>query len=150
MKRILLLMLALCTICTVQATNTPKHGVVKKKKIIITPNTTTISQAPYQVFLPLSSGPDYPKRGGGAILNSEWVLTAAHIAKDNPSVWQKVSKISTANPNDKKTLLAAFIHPDYNNSDSNPVSDIALLRLAQPLDLSGPNSKSIRLASMAD
>ena len=151
MRKIFLLLLAIGTVWTVEAAKTPKRNVIHKKKTITNGTTINVTNAPYQAFLPLGS----TNRGGGAILNSEWILTAAHIAKLNPSnVYVGVSSVnSLTSPVQQRTVIKNIKHPNYNNSDTNPENDLALIRVNQPLGLTtGTNAtaSAIRIASNAN
>lgn len=66
MRKIFLLLLAIGTVWTVEATKTPKRNVIHKKKTITNGTTINVTTAPYQAFLPLGT----TNRGGGAILKS--------------------------------------------------------------------------------
>lgn len=151
MKKTILLLFAICAVWTAEAAKTPKRNVAHKKRTITNGSTINVTTAPYQAFLPLGT----TNRGGGAILNSEWILTAAHIAKLNPSnVYVGVSSVNSLTaPVQQRTVLRNIRHPNYNNSDTNPENDLALIRVNQPLSLStstNATASSIRLASNAN
>jgi secreted trypsin-like serine protease len=148
MKKTILLLFAICAVWTTEAAKTPKRNVTHKKKTITNGSTINVTTAPYQAFLPLGT----TNRGGGAILNSEWILTAAHIAKLNPSnVYVGVSSVnSLTSLVQQRTVIRNIKHPDYDNSDTNPLNDLALIRVNQPLSLStstNATASAIRLAS---
>ena len=78
---------------------------------------------------------------GGAVINSQYVLTAAHCvaARSSDSLWIIVREHDWADPDDRITLKLRpdkiVIHPEYVRKTYE--NDIALLRLNQPLPLNG-------------
>jgi trypsin len=108
----------------------------------------SISQAPYQVLL--NSGAN----GGGAIIADRWILTAAHLS----NVTGGKAGVSTRSQTGQALQIANFYFPNNfdeqltgqiinYNSTSNPAHDIALIKLAQPLSISGNTTGYAQLAS---
>src|SRR5687767_7088392 len=100
---------------------------------IIGGNNIDISAVPYQVSLIKSS--DNSHYCGGAIINGNWILTAAHCVDNKTANYFKVHAGST----DQTDLQVGQIiqvaeiieHPNYNGVTYS--NDIALLRLSSPL-----------------
>ncbi|MBK7863698.1 MAG: trypsin-like serine protease [Archangiaceae bacterium] len=106
---------------------------------------TTIQQFPHQIALMDTSGFQFC---GGSILNESWVLTAQHCVEGTSASQLRVgagsSKISTLRTSGQLRSVAQIIrHPGYSGPEHG--HDVALLLLATPLDLSGPNAKAIGL-----
>lgn len=105
------------------------------------------SDAPYQIFL-ITKSPDGKGSSvcGGSIISQGFVLTAAHCVSS-----KSASGIVPAKPDavyavfggdnvsemledkDIRPVSDLYIHPDYNGKNGN--SDIAVLKLARPLDV---------------
>ncbi|CAG0890832.1 unnamed protein product [Cyprideis torosa] len=84
----------------------------------------------------------------GAILNEEWVVTAAHCTDAVPSGFQVVSGVTNKyDSSATKTSATVVQHPDYN--DNTLENDISLLRLATPLTL-GATQDAIPTATDED
>ena len=106
-----------------------------------------ISDAPWQVGI-IDSNASSNYQGqfcGGSIVNSSWILTAAHCLVDGNSVSSVNSfgvlvgsaNLSTTSLTNLRSVNQIVVHPNY-NSNSNDY-DIALIRLSQPLNFI-PNS----------
>lgn len=99
----------------------------------------TIEEFPWQVALTDGTS----QFCGGSIIDARWILTAAHCA--TPTLTH--IRAGVTNKTDSATgqdipVLRQILHPAYevkNPSDS----DIMLLELASPLNLSGPKAKAI-------
>jgi Trypsin len=98
----------------------------------------------------------------GAVLDARHVATAAHClylsgAKPFPAsrflIRAGVSNYLTAHPSDalqERSVSSYRIHPGFREKDQGrfvgPPDDVAVLTLAQPLDVSGRDVQAIRLA----
>ncbi|MCW2952071.1 MAG: conserved repeat domain protein [Conexibacter sp.] len=118
----------------------------------------SIQQVPWQVFLS-ATGPD--ESCGGSILDATRVLTAAHCVDPEgtttprpPSAFTVLAGFSDVNayspgkapPAGTQVVAVASVrvHPGY--VEHPQTDDVAVLTLAQPLNLSGPNAQPIALA----
>jgi len=86
---------------------------------------------------------------GGSIIDRYWVITAAHCVLQNSHKKQRIlaafSKLSEMSEAVVYEISDYIIHPEY---DMNTVvNDIALLRLAYPIDTANLSSKIIRLVT---
>ncbi|CAI9618993.1 unnamed protein product, partial [Staurois parvus] len=89
---------------------------------------------PWQVSLQDSTGFHYC--GGSSLINSLWVVTAAHCPVSRNShrvVLGAFDHSSNADPIQIKSIGKFFSHPQY--SDWTKVNDIALIKLSSPASL---------------
>lgn len=108
-----------------------------------------ISDYPWQVALMIGN----QQFCGGSIIHEEWILTAAHCVADG--IQPEYIRAGVTNWNDPSgqdmAIEEIIWHPGYGSVPQNPyVFDIALIRLSNPLDLSGDNAKAIRPVSPED
>uniref|UniRef100_A0A3B3T9D2 Zgc:100868 n=1 Tax=Paramormyrops kingsleyae TaxID=1676925 RepID=A0A3B3T9D2_9TELE len=86
---------------------------------------------PWQANL-LQTFPTYQIMCGGSLINSKWVLSAAH---SNWNVYLGRQELSGTNPNEQvRTLSSIFPHPLYNSSTHD--NDLALLELSTTVTFS--------------
>lgn len=89
---------------------------------------------------------------GGSILDETFILTAAHcVDGSSPSsmrVVAGISRISQSSSGQIRQVAEITMFPGYNSPEFG--KDVALLRLSQPLNLSGPNAKAIEIVTAAD
>ncbi|MDQ8044318.1 MAG: serine protease [Solirubrobacteraceae bacterium] len=124
---------------------------------IIGGTATTPAAFPWSVFL-YSDNPatNYETTCGGAILNANTIVTAAHCltgvtinaspTKLGLGVIAGLQNYNTRATGQSRTVVSARVHPQW-QGDINASSggDIAVLTLDSNLDLSGPNAKPIAL-----
>jgi hypothetical protein len=117
-----------------------------------------IEAAPWNVFV-LNTGGSRHHQCGGTVIDAVHVVTAAHCLyrldanvladPDQVSIRAGVSKIGApgaGSVTEQDRVVASFrIHPSYVNADPETPGDIAVLRLVEPLDLSGPAVKAASL-----
>jgi trypsin len=86
---------------------------------------------------------------GGAIVNREWILTAAHCAGGQPSAYTIVAEdhnIQQDNGDEQRSVVSQIIiHPQYNSGTLN--NDAALMRVSTPFDLD--NHSHVKAATLA-
>ncbi|MDW7694415.1 trypsin-like serine protease [Flammeovirgaceae bacterium SG7u.111] len=123
---------------------------------IVGGKSTPIEEVPWQVFLrEANSLSDFSAQFcGGTIIDEHWILTAAHCVadyQDNPTgLWVVAGESSLYKDAGQRMEVAdIIIHPEYIN-EAHISNDIALIRLAKPLDLTGNKAQRIELATMAD
>lgn len=91
-----------------------------------------IAQAPWQVSI--SAGGTLC---GGALINIDWVVTAAHcVAGVSPAslaVYSGIDQLSQRSTENRSSVSNIVIHPDWNGTIFR--ADIALLQLSAPLTL---------------
>lgn len=97
--------------------------------------------------------------GGGAILNENWIITAAHCFKfmkrdtlrvrkvEDVIVFAGATDLNSSNAV-KINIEEIIIHGEY--SPSKRFNDIALIKLATPLDLSQRNLSKIKLPYLTE
>lgn len=88
-----------------------------------------IKQRPFQVAIFI----DGEHKGGGCIINNQWILTAAHLV-DIHSVTQMSISLGYTNLNNdaqRKSVSRKIVHPNFNRETKK--NDIALLQLSTPI-----------------
>ncbi|XP_040190118.1 chymotrypsin A-like isoform X2 [Rana temporaria] len=99
---------------------------------------------PWQVSLQDYTGFHYC---GGSIINSLWVVTAAHcpVSSSHRVVLGEFDLSSNAEPIQVKSVGRFFRHPQYNSQTA--VNDIALIKLSSPATLNDRVSPACLAAS---
>ncbi|KAM9851559.1 complement component 1, r subcomponent [Aulostomus maculatus] len=103
---------------------------------IIAGSTAPEGAIPWQVLLNIDG-----QRAGGIVIDDRWVLTAAHTLVHNGQQAQIDSVQIYMGHTDVWSLMGSqrspasiYIHPGYNNNDNlNYDSDIALIKLQEPI-----------------
>lgn len=109
-----------------------------------------IADYPWQISLQSSSGFPFC---GGSVLSSEWVMTANHCVEGSSPNSMRVAAGFTQQSRvnqDAQVVDVAEVHMAPGYTDASDGADLALLRLAQPLDLSDPNVAAIQMVTAAD
>lgn len=96
----------------------------------------SISQAPWQVLIAVRNS----EVCGGSIVSARWILTAAHCVDEgvqpgNLEIYPGISQVSERRSDQKASVEAIIIHPDWNTATQ--WNDLALIRLTSPLSASG-------------
>ncbi|KAK9747380.1 Trypsin [Popillia japonica] len=91
-------------------------------------------QFPWQVSIRRASTDGH--NCGGSILNSKWILTAAHcVVNTSPSTWYIVAGTLTLSSGGNQHQIARIIsHADYNSAQIK--NDVAVLELEEKLEFS--------------
>ena len=119
---------------------------------IVGGETINISEVPYQVFLAEvdESERTFAQFCGGSVYDAIWIITAAHCVDDKVNwapgrlrVGAGVTDLDNVPPSAFRLVARVIVHPDWNRRTYQ--NDIALLRLATPLDLSGPSISPIAI-----
>ncbi|XP_054715091.1 venom peptide isomerase heavy chain-like [Uloborus diversus] len=114
---------------------------------IIGGNPTNPGQYPWMVSLQLEAGESSYHICGAAILNENWIVTAAHcidtVYVGRPEtyfIYAGLHRLSTANAHTVRRyeLSQIILHEDYKDDDSY-LNDIALLKTKQPIDIARSN-----------
>ncbi|KAM4702888.1 mannan-binding lectin serine protease 2 [Rhinophrynus dorsalis] len=100
---------------------------------IIGGEVASLGEFPWQVYLNVNG-----ERGGGALLNDIWIITAAHVVyshKDSSNILIKMGFVNTQDTNYIRSWPESIIiHEDYKHGSFN--NDIALIKLKNKVPLS--------------
>jgi secreted trypsin-like serine protease len=128
-------------------------NVAERGSDIIGSSSTSISLVPWTAFVEVGG------LGGfdcaGAILDKRWILTAGNCAGFYTPAELRVvvgmSKRSELNQAQIKNVAEIHVAPGYENfGDGLKYNNLALLKVSSDIDLSTPNAKAIRYATMND
>ncbi|KAI8038298.1 trypsin-1 [Drosophila gunungcola] len=125
-ERLALLLLATCTILARASGDNGK---------IVNGTTAAPGELPFVVSLRRSKSGHHSC--GATLLNSDWILTAAHCVRSSSPEQldlQYGSQSLARNSSQLVRVAAIFVHPGYEPQDKY-VNDIALLQLAQSVTL---------------
>lgn len=92
-----------------------------------------IDQAPWQVLFEINGNDDC----GGVVLNTEWILTAAHCVviggatPQNSRIIAGITLRSQKNNGQIRNISQIIVHDDYNTVNND--NDMALIKLSTPL-----------------
>jgi secreted trypsin-like serine protease len=95
---------------------------------------TTIERVPWQALVYVNKS----DLCGGAIIASDWILTAAHClsggAGSSVEVFTGATSTMALRTSNQRAVAATFIHPAYDSVSFD--NDLALIRLAKPIEFS--------------
>ncbi|XP_031327726.1 CLIP domain-containing serine protease 2-like isoform X2 [Photinus pyralis] len=135
-------------------------GFLNTQNYIVGGSKTSIFDYPWMALLGYKEGDDVKFRCGGTIINENYILTAAHCFQEKPVV-VRLGEHNIDTPIDCETMsmdkaykvcappvqdiaIAELIpHPQFSSSLKS--NDIALIRLAQPVNTSVETAKPICL-----
>ena len=110
-------------------------GPVPSSSAVVGGAPTDISTHPWQVLVIADSA---NRLCGGAIVDSGWIVTAAHcvvgMRAEDVSVHAGVSTLSSRGASNEANVSEVIVHPAWDESTFR--NDVALLRLAEPLGFS--------------
>lgn len=137
---LLVVMLTLILSCTKTPLEEDVQNTIIKKpetvSIIGGNPVSTITQRPFQVGISANQSNGGAIGGGGVIISSEWIITAAHVVQQSyPGGITIYAGSATWGSGQVRTVDQIIIHSDYNNFLNFAKSDIALLHLSTPLNL---------------
>lgn len=105
-----------------------------------------IAEYPWQISLQGTWGGHFC---GGSVIRDTWVLTAQHcVAGESPGnlrIAAGMSNLSAASQGQVRSVAEIILYPGYTTASSG--KDVALIRLAAPLDLSLPGISAIHLVT---
>jgi secreted trypsin-like serine protease len=115
----------------------PAGGIETK---IVGGSDVSISDFPWQVALMNEWNFQFC---GGSIVGERWILTAAHCYTPQLSYVRAGVTNKNSDLGQDIDVLRQIQYPSYDARDLD--NDVMLLKLAEPLDLSGPNVKKIQI-----
>ncbi|MGA1037713.1 MAG: S1 family serine peptidase, partial [Ilumatobacteraceae bacterium] len=115
--------------------------------LVVGGDAIAITDAPWQAALLYSNASPADDDGfanqfcGATILNSSWLLTAAHCVDNglrpvDVEVIVGKATLSLTTSADRRQVKRLVVHPDW-DSEANGVADIALVEMAAPLPING-------------
>lgn len=122
-----------------------------------------IHDYPWQVSMQLR--PPYGAQHfcGGTILSEDWILTASHcLVFDDGSggdlflepfhlrIRAGFTHMNNSSQGSHYNVAEVIMHPDYSTNPNDFRFDIALVRLAEPIDLDLENKASVNIVSMTE
>lgn len=107
---------------------------IRTREKVVGGEAAEVSDFPYMVSLSTTEGSHFC---GGSLLNDRTVITAAHCVADTDAsrVTVRAGSIYTDNGGVAVDADRLIVHPNYNPDNSN--SDIALVKLNQPIAAQG-------------
>lgn len=145
--KVLISILSVLTLyaCGCEFDDSELYSEVMRSKIV-GGDTVDIYEYPWQVALQWKYDTGPSQFCAGSIINESWVVTATHCTDGRaPSKLQIAAGITNVwdRNGQERDIEYKVEHPEYTYLDH----DIALLRLAAPLDLSAPNVSAIPIVT---
>ncbi len=86
---------------------------------------------------------------GGSVIGEEWILTAAHcVVGPWTAEYIRAGVTNITDSNQDIAVAEIIVHPDYVSATAG--YDIALIKVAEPFDLTDPAVGSIHIVTQAD
>ncbi len=123
-----------------------KAAANRKPDTIVGGTDADITDFPWQVSLQSGS---FGHFCGGSVVHEDWVLTAAHCVVGGRTFFIRAGVTESADTQGQdRDVEAVLVYPGYNGSAPDG-GDLALVKVSEPFDLSGPTVQKISVLTEA-